>query len=144
MSKDEKPTLTTIDDIEFQFKDLQEYSDKQFHLIIDLKRQIETLNTENQSLKKMLEGNLPDLSASVSSLGFGISNEQLICETQILLLKNRATMTELTIEEAKKLDIYYRILADIKKESPKQDEHSLELSKLSEEDLLKIVNIGNP
>jgi len=40
----------------------------------------------------------------------GITNQQLICEVQIKLLKDRAMVAELTKEEAQKLQIYVDIL----------------------------------
>lgn len=128
-----------INDLQENFESLQLYSDKQFQEIVDLKRQIETARSENESLKKMLEGNVANMNLQVSNLGIGVSNEQLICETQIAIFKTRALTQELTMEEARKLEIYYKILAQIKDKN--KDAEDVNAS-ISEADLLKLVNIN--
>lgn len=130
--------MNKIDDMEKSFTELQEYSDTQFRTIVELKKQLEAAKEEAKSLKKMLEGNLPQLGISTSSLApLGISNEQLICETQIALLKERAVSRELTLEEAKKLQIYTTILTEIRKNH--EDAPDLSVQKLSDDELLKLV-----
>lgn len=130
--------MNKIDDLEKSFTELQEYSDTQFRTIVELKKQLEAAKEEVKSLKKMLEGNLPQLGISTSSLApLGISNEQLICETQIALLKERAVSRELTLEEAKKLQIYTTILTEIRKNH--EDAPDLSVQKLSDDELLKLV-----
>jgi len=130
--------MKKIDDLEKSFTELQEYSDTQFRTIVELKKQLEAAKEESKSLKKMLEGNLPQLGISTSQIApLGISNEQLICETQIALLKERAVSRELTLEEAKKLQIYTTILSDIRKNH--EDIPDLSVQKLSDDELLKLV-----
>lgn len=128
-----------IEELQENFESLRLYSDKQMMLVSDLKRQLETARSENESLKKMLEGSVQHMSLQVSNLGIGISNEQLICETQIALLKGRAMTQELTMEEARKLDIYYKILASIKEKNKDVEDVT---ASISEEDLIKLATVN--
>jgi hypothetical protein len=127
--------MKDIADLEKSFNELQSYSDSQFKSIVELKKQIKKLEEENASLKKMMETNLPTLSFD----GLGISNEQLICETQITILKDKAITRELTFEEAKKFAIFTEVLDSLKKSTQSSD---VSVQKLSDEDLLKLVG-GN-
>jgi hypothetical protein len=124
--------MKDIADLEKSFNDLQSYSDSQFKSIVELKKQIKRLEEENASLKKMMETNLPTLSFD----GLGISNEQLICETQITILKDKSITRELTFEEAKKFAIFTEVLDNLKKNSKSSD---INVQKISDEDLLKMV-----
>lgn len=134
--------MKTTDDMEKSFNELQEYSDTQFRTIIELKKQLDASKEEIKSLKMMLEsnvshiaplmvGNVPDIAP------LGISNQQLICETQITILKDRSISRELTLEEAKKFQIYTAILSDIHKNN--QEIPDLTVQKLSDDELLKLV-----
>lgn len=131
-----------IGDMEKSFVDLQEYSDNQFRVIVELKKQMEILKEENKHLKGLMEQNLPaiGLQAGEISSGLGISNEQLICETQLAILKERAISRELPFEDAKKLQIYVTVLQEIKKNSKSPVNYNIE--KLSDDDLLKLVENG--
>lgn len=124
--------MANINDLEKSFNDLQSYSDNQFKTIQELKKQIKKLEEENKSMKSMLESNLPALTFD----GLGISNEQLVCETQITILKDKAITRELTFEEAKKFAIFTEVLENIKKASKNND---ISVQKLSDEELLKLV-----
>lgn len=123
-----------IKEIEENFNDLQKYSDTQFHTIADLNKQIAALKTENVSLQKMMEGNLPALEFNNGHLG--ISNEQLICETQICLLKNKALLQELNSEETRKFATFVDVLEKIRKSGKDED---MSVKKLSDADILKLV-----
>ncbi len=129
--------VQTIESLEEGFSELQNYSDAQFRLVIQLKTDIARLESENKSLKNMLESNITKLDFNVLDLGIGIGNEQLICETQILMLKDLAVTRQLTMEEAKKLQIFTDVLLKYKKPT-KEDPYSVE--KMSPAELLKIVS----
>ncbi len=116
------------------FSDLQKFSDTQFQTILDLRTEILKIQSENKSLKLMLEANLPNLDLNIASIG--ISNEQLICETQIALLKEQAITRVLTIEEAKKLQTYVDVLLKVKKTFDVAD---IQVKKMSDDDLIKLV-----
>jgi hypothetical protein len=128
--------MQDIQDLEKQFSELQNYSDNQFKSIVELKKQVKRLEEENASLKKMMETNLP----AISFDGLGVSNEQLVCETQITILKDKAITRELTYEEAKKFAIFTEVLESLKKSSKNSD---INVQKLSDEELLKLMESTN-
>lgn len=128
--------MQDIQDLEKQFSELQNYSDSQFKSIVELKKQVKRLEEENASLKKMMETNLP----AISFDGLGVSNEQLVCETQITILKDKAITRELTYEEAKKFAIFTEVLESLKKSSKNSD---INVQKLSDEELLKLMESTN-
>lgn len=131
-----------LDDMEKSFNELQEYSDTQFRTIIELKKQIDNLKEQNNLFKKQLEGNLPQLGINMPQFeSLDVSNEQLICEAQITLLKERAISRELTLEEAKKFQIYTTVLENIRKKQ--EDVPNLTVQKLSDDELLKLVVDNN-
>jgi hypothetical protein len=121
--------MKTTTDLEKAFNELQSYSDGQFKSIVDLKKQIKKLEEENASLKS---SNVPALNSNM----LGISNEQLVCETQIAILKDRAITRELTFEEAKKFAIFTEVLENIRKNSKSSD---INVQKMSDDELLKLV-----
>ncbi len=128
--------MKTIDDMEKSFIDMQNSNDEQFKTIVELKKQIEFLQAENKRLK--------DSSVIPIIGGNNISNEEIICLTQLTILKDRATRQELTKEECQKTEIYVKILESIRKNSEKDN---TDFDKMTEEELLKIVgddlNVGS-
>lgn len=123
-----------IKELEDNFNTLSAYSDKQFKTINELNREIEKLKAENISLQKMLEGNLPQLEFENGHLG--ISNEQMICETQLCILKDRAIQKELNADEAKRVSLYVEVLEKIRKNHKTED---MSIKKLSDTEILKLV-----
>jgi len=130
--------MQNITDLEESFNSLQELSDSQFRTIASLKKELALLKEENKALKSN-----PVSSTSNSSdiVNFDISNERLICETQITILKDRAITRELLLEEAKKFQIFVDILDNIKKNTPNASKVRVE--KLSTEELLALVEGGD-
>lgn len=125
-----------IQDLEKEFSELQEQSDASMSVIIDLQKKIKKLEEDKKHLELLLEGAVPDLSNKVDN-NLGIKNERIICETQIFLLKKKAISgSELTLEEARKLQIYVDVLEKL---DPK-DEQGLSINDISTEDLLKLVH----
>ena len=124
-----------INSLEESFKDLQKYSDTQFHSIDTLKKEIETLKSQNESLKIMLAGHTPSLDFNYPLLG--ISNEQLICETQITILKDRAVQKELNADEVRRFTQLYDVLEKIKKTAVSVDD--VIVNRMSSDELIKLV-----
>jgi hypothetical protein len=108
-------------------------AEAQYEVIVKLQDKIAKLEEENSNLKFMLEGQTP-LFSDIANIGLGLSNERVICEVQIALLKARAVRQELTLEESRKLQIYVDILEKLNK---KEDDGIK--TDLSEEQLLKLV-----
>ena len=137
------PNLTDITQMEEGFQELQNHSDAQFKVITKLSADIARLESENHSLKIMLEQNLPSMALQIGDLSIGISNEQLICEVQLNMLKDLAVVRELTMEESKKVQIFTDVLTKVK--AGKKPEDKYNISKMSDEELLKAaaINVGN-
>jgi len=135
--------LVSIDQMEDGFKELQEYSDSQFHLITKLRDDVARLESENKSLKIMLEQNLPSIGLKPLDLSLGVSNEQLICEVQLTFLKDLAVVRELTLEETKKFQTFTEVLTKVKAGKKPGDE--LGISRMSDEELMKAaaIDVGN-
>lgn len=132
--------LTDINQMEEGFKELQEYSDSQFHLITKLQENVARLEAENKSLKIMLEQNLPTIGNKPLDLSLGISNEQLICEVQLTMLKDLAVVRELTLEETKKFQTFTDVLAKVK--AGKKPGEEFGVARMSDEELLKAAAIN--
>lgn len=124
-----------IKELESSFKELQKYSDAQFQTVNELQKEIDRLNSENRSLKQMLEGSLPSLGFRPGQLG--ISNEQLICETQIFILKERATKGELNADEVRRFASLFEVLEKIKKAAQYTPDASIQ--KMSDAEILQLV-----
>ena len=127
-----------IDDMEKSFKDLQAYSDEQFRTLNKLRKENEALKQEIKTLRQTVENSLnSSLNLPVSDLSVsGISNEQLICETQLAMLKEIALTRQLTLEESRKVETFYKILSGIR--TNKEDVKDLQIEKLSEAELISI------
>jgi len=129
--------MNTIDDMEKSFKDLQAYSDSQFRTINSLKKEISALKEENANLRKSLESSVPNLTLQVTDLNpLGISNEQLICETQIAMIKDIALTRQLSSEEAKKLEVFHKILNNLR--ANKEEVPDVNVEALSVDELVNL------
>lgn len=126
--------MSTIKELENNFFELQKANDDQFKNIIDLKKKIKLLEEENKSLIKN-----KTLTTQNINTDLGISNEEIICRTQIAILKSRSLAQELTFEESKKLQIFVDVLDTLaKKEKPEDD--SVKFEKLSNDEILQALN----
>lgn len=126
-----------IDDMEKSFKDLQAYSDSQFRTINSLKKEIALLKEENTNLRRSLESSVPNLALQVSDLNpLGISNEQLICETQIAMLKDIALTRQLSLEESRKLETFHKILNNLR--ANKEEVPDVNVEALSVDELVNL------
>lgn len=111
----------------------KEYVEAQFAVAVALQKRVQELESENSHLKKMLEGTVPLIQNN--TIDIGISNERIICETQIALLKNSAINRELSLEETRKLQIYVDVLEKISKKQPDDGINA----EVSEVELLRLV-----
>ena len=133
------------------FKDpeqMQALVDSQYKTIIELSQKIQKLEQENKTLKEdakskaAFTGNsniikLPEKEGEIVKLAK--TDQEVICTMQLFHIKNNALDRELTLEEARKVEIYSKILNTL---NSKDDSKDAEFKKLSDEDLLKELENG--
>lgn len=99
--------MSDIQNLQESFLEAKEFASASARVISELQKKIQKLEDENNSLKVMLEGNVPNLHDVIE---IGVSPSRIICETQIAFLKQSAVTRELTLEESRKFQIYCDIL----------------------------------
>lgn len=102
--------VTDITTLAGEFKELSElkaYTDHQFITIQKLQTENKSLKSEVEHLKKVLNGVVPNQPLVEEII---VSQEELLIEKQIFLLKERAMDKELTLEETKRLDLLIKNL----------------------------------
>lgn len=118
------------------FEELQAYANAQYKLVIELSKKIQTLEEE----KKHLEGLMKEQSFMVNINEInqlqGTPNEEAICMQQLSLLKQTSLDRELTMEEAKKVEIYTKILIQLNNRKPVENPKE---KFLSDAELLQLV-----
>jgi hypothetical protein len=126
----------SIDKTVAQYKDfnqLQEFAQAQQTTIVQLSKKIQKLEDERDHLKKLLESSVP-LIAPVKNEND--NDSEYICTMEISKLRDISTQRELTLEESRRLETYFKILTQINNK-PKKEEKEVE--KLSDDALLKLV-----
>lgn len=128
----------TIDKMLEQFKsveELQAYCNSQFKTIVELSRKLNDLHDENVHLKKLMDDAMPMVgdAAARKDLYLDVTDGEAICRMQLKLLRDVSLERELTLEEAKKTEIYSKVLDGPKKPS----KNEAPPSRISDEDLLK-------
>lgn len=120
-------------------KELQKYCDSQFATITELSKEIKKLEEENKSLKKILENSsqLLDKDERTGSIIIVSSDSEAICVLQLTKLKTLGNERELTYEEAKKVDIYTKLLFEIREGN--KDKADEKLKNLTDAELIKLV-----
>lgn len=134
--------MSTIDQLAQNFKSLKElrqYCNSQYAVINSLNKKIVMQEEEIKHLKELLTKSAAIVDDSSGSLQIykDISDEQATCLMQIKILRDRSMSGELTFEEAKKLDIYTKLLMQLN--SGEKSEENVTKS-LSDEELLKLLN----
>ena len=118
------------------FADLKAYSNAQYNTIIELNKQITKLKAETQHVQVLLDS-LPARASNGLITQLVMSPEEEICLAQLQVLNDISKRGQLTLEEARKTEIYAKILNSIRA-IPKdiKGEHSnidtAELLKLAE------------
>ncbi len=122
-------------------EELQAYVDAQQHSFIEVSKKVKNLEDENENLKKKIEKlKLEQTKSTISSLEASeTSHSEIICLSQIELLKKRTEERELTYEESKKFEIYTKIYQQIRTAKKTNNE---ELEKLSNDELLSVIQGG--
>lgn len=133
--------MSSIDQLAENFKtvkELKQYCNSQYNVIVSLNKRIVVLEEEATNLKALLAKSTPIVDSTSGSLEVykNITDEQAVCLMQIKLLRDRCAggSTELSFEEAKKLDIYTKLLIQLNS-GKKEDENTAKT--LTVEELLK-------
>jgi hypothetical protein len=126
-----------------EVKDMSElrvFSEAQQKTILKLSKKNKELEEEVSHLKKLLESQTPIIQTSEqpASLGekFLTSDQESICRMELNKLKQTSFERELTLEEAKRVDIYSKIL-NVLENSPKTIK--VETKSIPSQDLMSLV-----
>lgn len=103
-----------------EFSQLQEYAMAQEQTILQLSKKMQKIEEERDHLKKLLETSVPIIKTEgqISSEQFLTSSEEAICVTQLEKLRDISTGRELTLEEARRVEIFSKVL-NISRNAPK-------------------------
>ena len=120
-----------------QYKDLetlQQFAEAQSTTILQLSKKIQTLESKLKHSEELLKSTVPN----INSLPPGVEkiaedDAEYICLVEIAKLKTSTLTRELTLEENRKFDTYYKILNNIKsKPNTEKDAEQLPTGKLLE------------
>ena len=130
-----------IDRMASQFTTLEEqraYGQAQFATINSQSKQINKLKNEVEELKKLLLNSVPKDPSQVSNLLIvADSDEEFIARVQIAELKRVCSEREFTLDEAKRLDIFVKILIALKGKAEKSE--SKKEPELTNEQLMEMM-----
>lgn len=132
-------TPTSLDK-EKDYAKLQAYSNAQTNTIIELSKKLKGSQDEITHLKKLLEGSVP-LVKDEGSITDKADDREYICRTEISKLRDISRDRELNNEEARRFDIYCKILKELNLNSGTKTES--EAKKTSTADLLALVRSGD-
>jgi len=135
--------MDSIDKMLEQIKDfasLQKYAEAQYKTILSLSRRVKVLEEENVELKDLLEKSTPVLNEEKKNfVAYQVeasSDEEMIAKVQLARMKEISMDRELTLEEAKRVEIFTKILNTKGSSSPIM----LQTQKMDSEDLLKMLD----
>lgn len=135
--------MDSIDKMLEQIKDfasLQKYAEAQYKTILSLSRKVKVLEEQNIELKDLLEKSTPVLNEEKKNfVAYQVeasSDEEMIAKVQLARIKEISMDRELTLEEAKRVEIFTKILNTKGSSSPIM----LQTQKMDSEDLLKMLD----
>lgn len=108
----------------------------QFEVITSLNKQVDQLKIEKRHLEQLLKDAVPVINILPTKEQETLTEEQRICKEQLVLLKSFSQGRELTMEEARKVEIYSKILFQTQDKNKKSKS---QVDDLPIADLLKIV-----
>lgn len=125
-----------------QFKDfasLQKYAEAQYKTILSLSKKVKTLEEENVELKDLLEKSTPLLDEEKKNfVAYQVeasSDEEMIAKVQLARIKEISMDRELTLEEAKRVEIFTKILTA----KGSNSSISVQTKQMGSDDLLKLL-----
>lgn len=97
-----------------ELSDLKAFSEAQQKTIVQITKKMKQLEEERDHLKTLLESTAPIIQThqnnSVIAEKFLTSDQEAICRTQLMRLREIALEREMTLEETKKVEIFSKIL----------------------------------
>jgi len=134
--------MDQIDKMLQQFKDvasLQKYAEAQYKTILSLSKKVKVLEEENIKLKDLLEKSTPLLNEEKKNFTtYNIeasSDEEMIAKVQLARMKEISMDRELTLEEAKRVEIFTKILSS----KGNNSSSTIQIQKMGNDDLLKLL-----
>lgn len=111
-------SISTMFEETKELSDLKAFSDAQQKTIVQLTKKIKQLEEEKEQLKTQLIVPVPTQSTNIEPSGaiadkFLTSDQEAICRTQLMRLREIAFDREMTLEETKKVEIFSKILSSI-------------------------------
>jgi hypothetical protein len=135
--------MDSMDKMLEQFKDissLQKYAEAQYKTILSLSRKVKVLEEENVELKDLLEKSTPLLNEEKKNfVAYQVeasSDEEMIAKVQLARMKEISMERELTLEEAKRVEIFTKILVN----KGSNSSISIQTQKMNSDDLLKMLD----
>jgi hypothetical protein len=134
--------VSDIDQMAKQFKsaaEMQAYCDAQFRTIVNQAKKIHELEEEAVHLRKLLENGselVKDPSKKIE-LYTDVSDEEAICRIELKKLKDVSIERELTLEEAKRTEIYTKLLISLT--APKANAKGEPVKRLDDTELMKLL-----
>lgn len=135
--------MESFDKMLQQFKDfssLQTYAEAQYKTIVSLSKKIKALEEENVELKDLLDSSVPTVVQGESGLTLqnveASSDEEMIAKVQLARLNEISMSRELTLEEAKRVEIFTKILTV----KGNNNSIAIQTKKLDNDDLLKFLS----
>jgi hypothetical protein len=120
--------------------ELQAFAEAQYTTIVTLTEQNQTLKEEITHLKTLLESTAPLLPTEVRTERLLVSDEEAISKIQLEKLRDVSLTRELTLEEAKRFEIFYKVLNSVRSNT-KTYESSVK--KLGSTELLALLEDNN-
>jgi hypothetical protein len=129
------------------FQELKTFAASQYKVITELSKKIQKLEEEKKHLEELLVQTNPlNLTSSLPfnqsnklstdiNVDFSASDSEIIARTQLRMLRDTAITTELTLEEAKKVELYNSILISLSKLI--NNENEIKIEKIDAKELLK-------
>jgi hypothetical protein len=122
------------------FASLQKYAEAQYKTILSLSKKVKVLEEENVELKDLLEKSTPLLQEEKNNfLVYQVeasSDEEMISKVQLARIKEISMERELTLEEAKRVEIFTKILST----KGSNSSIAIQTQKMDSDDLLKMLD----
>jgi hypothetical protein len=135
--------MDSLDKMLEQIKDfasLQKYAEAQYKTILSLSRKVKVLEEENVELKDLLEKSTPVLNEEKKNfIAYQVeasSDEEMIAKVQLARMKEISMDRELTLEEAKRVEIFTKILNT----KGSSSSITVQTQKMGSDDLLKMLD----